>query len=51
MNDKRNAIVGREESEDSSNYIKLIPSVTSSINVIDKICSVVISFLNLNKYT
>ena len=25
--------IGREESEDSSNYIKLIPSVMSSINV------------------
>ena len=28
ISDKRNAIVGREESEDSSIYIKLIASVT-----------------------
>ena len=35
ISDKRNATVGREESEDSSNYSKLIPSVTSSINIID----------------
>ena len=34
ISDKRNAIVGPEKSEDS-NYIKYVPSVTSSINLID----------------
>ena len=34
ISNKRNVIFGREESKDSSNYIKLIPSVTSWINTV-----------------
>ena len=36
ISDNRNAIGGREESEDSSNYIKLILSVKSWINVVTR---------------